>query len=67
MAIKILHMVEHATRFSCGSSKSKHKDEIVKAIFQHWIVLFGPPNQILSDNGGQFNNELLREMSDQLA
>ena len=64
---KILHMVHHATRFSSATVvKSKHKDEIVKAIFQHWIVLFGPPNQILSDNGGEFNNELLREMSDQL-
>ena len=53
---KILHMVRHATRFSSATVvKSKHKDEIVKAIFQHWIVLFGPPNQILSDNGGEFN------------
>ena len=45
--------------------KSKHKEVIVKAIFQHWIVLFGPPNQIISD-GGEFKNELLREMFDQL-
>ena len=64
---KILHMVDHATRFnSAAVIKSKHKEEIVEAIFQHWIVLFGPPNKILSDNGGEFNNELLREMSDQL-
>ena len=64
---KILHMVDHATCFSSAAViKSKHKEEIVKAIFQHWIVLFDPPNQILSDNGGEFNNELLREMSDQL-
>ena len=46
--------------------KSQHKEVIVKTIFQHWIVLFGPPNQIISDNGGEFTNELLREMSDQL-
>ena len=60
-------MVEHTTRFRyVAIVKSKHKDKIVKAIFQHWIVLFGPPNQILSDKGGQFNNELLREKSDQL-
>ena len=39
---------------------------MVKAIFHHWIVLFGTPNQILSDNEGEFNNELLREMFDQL-
>ena len=64
---KILHMVDHGTRFSSAAIvKSKHKVEIVKAIFQHWIVLFDPQNQIFSDNGGEFNNELLREMSDQL-
>ena len=63
---KILHMVDHVTWFSSAPVvKSKHKEEIVKATFQHWIVL-GPPNQTLSDNWGEFNNKLLREMSDQL-
>ena len=28
---------------------------------EYWIVLFGLPNQSLSGNGGQFNNELVRE------
>ena len=46
--------------------KSKQTEDIVKAIFQHWVALFGPPNEILSDNGGEFNNELLKEMSDHL-
>ena len=61
-------MLDHATCFSSAAVvKSKHKEEIIKAIFQHWIVLFGPSNQILSDNGGEFNNKLLREMPDQLS
>ena len=43
---KILHTVDHATRFSSAAViKSKHKEEIVKAIFQNWIVSFGPPNK----------------------
>ena len=46
--------------------KSKQKEDIVKAIFQHWVALFGPPNEILSDNGGEFNNELLKEVPDHL-
>ena len=47
---KILHMVDHFTWFSSAAVvKSKHKEEIVKATFQHWIVL-GQPNQTLSDN-----------------
>ena len=28
--------------------------------------MFGPPNEILSDNGGEFSNDLLRDLSDQL-
>ena len=50
---KILHMVDHATRFSSAAViKSKHKEETIKTIFQHWIVLFGPPNKLLSYDGG---------------
>ena len=48
---KILYMVDHTTWFiSAAVVKSKHKEEIVQATFQHWIVLIGPPNQTLSDN-----------------
>ena len=54
-------MAIYATRFSI--LKSKHKEKIVKAIYLHWFVLFGPPNQILPDNGGEFNNELLPAQS----
>ena len=28
--------------------------------------MFGPPNEILSDHGGEFNNNLLCDFSDQL-
>ena len=50
---RILHMIDHATRYSVATIvKSKEKEEIVKAIFQNWVALFGPPKEILSDNGG---------------
>ena len=54
-------MAIYATRFSI--LKSKHKEKIVKAIYLHWFVLFGPPNQILPHNGGEFNNKLLPAQS----
>ena len=28
--------------------------------------MFGPSNEIVSDNGEEFNNDLLRDLSDQL-
>ena len=60
-------MIDHATCYSAVTIvKSKQKEEIVKAIFKIWITLFEPPNEILSDNGGEFNNDLLHNLSDQL-
>ena len=58
-------MIDHATRYSAATIlKPKEKEEI--AIFKIWITLFGLANEILSDNGGEFNNDLLRNLSDQL-
>lgn len=63
---KILLMIDHATQFSSAAAtvKSKCNKELVRAILQQWVALFGAPTQILSDNGEEFNNKLLREMSD---
>ena len=38
----------------------------MKAIFKIRIILFGPPNEILCDNRGEFNNYLLRDLLNQL-
>ena len=63
----ILHMVNHATRYSAAAIiSSKQKEVIIDKIFKHWIAIFGRPNLFLSDNGGAFNNELFREMGEQL-
>ena len=32
---------------------------------KNWIAIFGAPRVILSDNGGEFNNELLRQLCEQ--
>ena len=32
----------------------------------HWIALFGCPGKVLSDNGGEFNNQLMRDLGEQL-
>ena len=44
---------------------SKRKEEIVDAFIKHWIAIFGAPGKILSDNGGEFNNDLFRELGEQ--
>ena len=65
--VYILHMVDHATRYSAAAIiSSKQKEVIIDKIFKHWIAIFGTPNLFRSDNGGEFNYELFREMGGQL-
>ena len=37
--------------------KSKKKEETVEAFIKNMIATFGAPHVILSDNGGEFNNQ----------
>ena len=60
----VLHLIDHLTRFSAGRiCKSKQPGEIIKAIFDCWISIFGAPGKILSDNGREFANEEMLEMA----
>ena len=66
-SVYILHMVDHATRYSPAAIiSSKQKKVIIDKIFKHWIAIFVTPNLFLSDNRGEFNNDLFREMGEQL-
>lgn len=63
----ILHLCDVATRFSRACViPSKRTTVVVTAIMQLWISLFGPPCQMLSDNGGEFGSDELREMGENL-
>ena len=63
-----LHMIDNATRFSMSIRiPSKHKEVIVDHVFKHWIQTFGRPQYFLSDNGGEFNNKLFRELGNALS
>ena len=65
--ILILHMIDHATRFSAASVvKSKKKEEVADAFIKHWIAIFGVPVTILSDNEGEFSNGLFHMLGEQL-
>ena len=60
-------MINHTTRFSIGAIiHSKRKEVIIDKVFKHWMALFGTPNLFLSDNGGEFNNDVFRKMGEQL-
>ena len=65
--VYIFHLIDHATRFSAGVIIStKRKEVIIDKIFKHWIALFGTPKLFFSDNGGEFNNYIFREIGEQM-
>ena len=65
--VRILHFIDHATRFSAGAViYSKRKEVIVEEIFNSWIGIFGPPSKFLSDNGGEFANQDLLDLCEKM-
>ena len=55
---RVLHCIEYLTRFSAAHTvSSRDPDEIMEKFFVIWISMFGPPQKILSDNGGEFQGE----------
>ncbi|XP_063676591.1 uncharacterized protein LOC134812913 [Bolinopsis microptera] len=51
----ILHAIDYLTRFSSAAVlENKTSDEVIDKFFTIWISMFGPPQRILSDNGGEF-------------
>ncbi len=60
-----LRVIDHFTRFSAGSIvTTKKASEIVKNFIHCWISIHGPPKRLFSDNGGEFNNEEMRDMAE---
>ena len=65
--VYIFHLIDHTTRYSAGAIiNAKRKEVVVDKIFKHWIALFGTTKLFLSDNGGEFNNDIFHEMGEQL-
>ena len=63
----ILHLIDHATRYSRACIiPNKEKSTVVSGILKIWTSLFGSPKSILSDNGGEFSNEEFVEMGQKL-
>ena len=63
--VHFLVMVDLASRFCTATViPDKSAETVVTAIFRFWITIFGAPRSILSDNGGEFNNEQMRCLGD---
>ena len=63
----MFHAIDLFSRFSSTTLiPNKNRDTIISALFKFWITIFGRPNVVLTDNGGEFVNESFKEMCEQL-
>ena len=61
----VLHMIDHATRYSTACLLSNKKPaSVIQGVMTHWIQIFGYPTQVLTDNGGEFVNSELIELAE---
>ena len=62
--VYFLHLVDVATRFSLAALVRKKTPEVItEKIMTLWIGSgMGPPKKFLADNGGEFANEIFRDM-----
>jgi hypothetical protein len=62
---KFMVMVDMATKYcqACWLT-SKKTEEVIEKLMEKWIAVFGAPQSWLSDNGGEFLNEIFLIMSE---
>ena len=54
----ILHVIDHATRFSSAAIvRAIKKEVIISQLFRIWISIFGTPGKFLANNVGKFANQ----------
>ncbi len=59
----ILHMIDMFSRFTVSVFVSqKRPTDIVEKVMKNWIGVFGMMGSIMTDNGGEFNSEEMREL-----
>ena len=60
----ILHIIDMWSRFSVSVLvDSKNTSVIIDNLIEHWVAIFGVMGSILSDNGGEFSSEEMREVA----
>ena len=63
----ILYMIDMFTRYTVGTViDRKRPNDVVDAVFYHWIKHFGVPGRKMTDNGGEFTGEEMRAVTSYL-
>ena len=60
------HIIDVFSRFSAaGIVRTKKKEPVFACFARIWLSIFGPPAMMLSDNGGEFLNDVFSSFGDQ--
>lgn len=63
----ILHIIDTFTRFSVSTYiRRKTPTDIIDNVIKKWVGVFGIMGGILTDNGGEFSNEEMRQVASTL-
>ena len=63
----LLYMIDMFTRYTQAVFiNRKTPEEVVNAIMERWVAIFGTPGAILNDNGGEFVNAELQALKSEL-
>ena len=59
----ILHIIDMWSRYTISVFiNRKRPSEVINALMQNWVGVFGVMVSILTDNGGEFNSDEMREV-----
>ena len=59
----ILHIIDMWSRYTISVFiNRKRPSEVINALMQNWVGVFGVMRSILTDNGGEFNADEMREV-----
>lgn len=60
----ILYMIDTFSRYTIATVISRKKpSDVIDAVFKYWITYFGVPGRVITDNGGEFTGEEMREVT----
>ncbi|XP_042868781.1 uncharacterized protein LOC122251142 [Penaeus japonicus] len=63
----VLVIVEHLTRYlQLIPLKNKDAETVANAFVEKYVTLFGPPNILVTDSGGEFKNRLFSQVCEML-
>jgi hypothetical protein len=61
--IWFLHIIDEFSRLSNACIVyNKEPETFIEMFIKHWVSVYGAPKRLVSDNGGEFNNQLVRDM-----